>query len=155
MTSSDDGIWRAVADDRTRALQRLDAMASTAVGKALGASSEKPSGLIAYLAEMLARDLTAIGLMSHDRTEDAALGGVWLAISPDLTGVVLSWTQHDASVAVLGVPMHDEIQRQMRSSLHEILHTLGYRFCSYGAGVAFVVTGFRPPLITDDASWAT
>ena len=126
-----------------------------AVGKALAATSEKPSGLVAYLAEMLARDLTAIGLMSHDRTEDAALGGVWLAISPDLTGVVLSWTQHDASVAVLGLPMHDEMQRQMRISLHEILHTLGYQCCAYGAGEAFLVTDFRPPLVTDDATWGT
>ena len=154
MTSSDDGLWRAVADDRSRAL-RLDALASSAVGKALESSSENPSGMVAYLAEMLARDLTAVGLMSHDRTEDAALGGVWLAISPDLTGVVLSWTQHDASVAVLGVPMHDEIQRQMRLTLHEILHTLGYQYRGYGAGEAFVVTGLRPPLATDDAPWDT
>lgn len=109
--------------------------------------------MVAYLAEMLARDLTAIGLMSDDRTEDAALGGVWLAISSDPTGIVISWTQHDASVAVLGVPMHDEIQRQMRLSIHEILHTLGYQYCAYGAGEAFVVTGFRPPIETDDATW--
>ena len=155
MTSSDDGIWRAVADDRTRALQRLDALASTAAGRALASSSETPSGLVTYLAEILARDLTAIGLMSHDRTEDAALGGVWLALSPDLTGVVLSWTQHDASVAVLGVPVHDEIQRQMRITLHEILHTLGYQYRLYGVGEAFVVTGLRPPLARDDAPWDT
>jgi hypothetical protein len=100
---SDDRIWRALAD-RTRALQRLDSIASTAVGKTLAGSFRKLSALVTDLAEMLIRDLTAIGLMSHDRTGDAVLGGGVLTVSPDVGGVLISWTQHDASVAVLDVP---------------------------------------------------
>ena len=111
---SDDQISRAVDEHRTRALQRLDRDAATAVTKALAGCSPQRSRAVAnlarMLARMLARDLTPIGLSSQ-RTVDAILGGVWLAVAPDIAGIVVAWTQHDASVAVLGVPMHDEIQR--------------------------------------------
>lgn len=89
-------------------------------------------------------------MLSPARTEDTVVGGVWLAVSTEFDGIIVSWTQHDASVGVLGLRVHDDIQREMRLTLYEILHTLGYHFRSYGAGEAYVVTGFRPRFLIND-----
>ncbi len=142
-----DPIGRSIDEQRVRALQRLDAQADAALGKAVPAGS--PGGtsqFILRLARVVARDLTAIGLTVADDTAETIAGGVWLAPSPDRHGIIVTWTQHEASAGAFGIRMHSELQRQMNLILFEILHTLGYGLERYGSGDAHIITRFRAPL---------
>lgn len=92
---------------------------------------------------MLARDLTALGLVVHDSSKSVTTGGVWLAPCADSPGVIVAWTQHGASAAVLGSRLHLDLQQAMNFDLFEVLHILGYAAKGYGAGGAHVVTAPR------------
>ena len=142
-----DRIARTINEHRTQALKRLDAQAHAALGKRFpAASGPETAKFILDLARMVARDLTAIGWPVSDYTRDAVPGGVWLAPSPDALGVIVTWTQHDASVTAFGPRMHCELQRQMNFIVFEVLHTLGYALERYGGGGAHIITRFRAPL---------
>lgn len=108
---ADDRIWRAVDQHRARALQQLDALAANALGdlfpsRRRASSPDRHHGL----AHMLARDLTALGMVVHDSSRSVSTGGVWLAPCPDYPGVIVVWTQHDASAAVLGARLHRMVE---------------------------------------------
>ena len=92
---------------------------------------------------MLARDLTALGMVVHDSSKSVGAGGVWLAPCPDDVGVIVVWTQHDASAAVLGSRLHRDLQETMNFDLAEVLRILGYAVKVYGSGAAHVVTAPR------------
>ena len=138
-------IARAIDQHRARALLRLDGMATNAVGRTFDScSSSEHSAFVADLASTIARDLTALGLLAHTSAHGAVPGGVWLAPAPDRPGVIVSWTQHEASAAVLGPSLHLRLQRQMNLALFEILLALHYPAEEYGGGGAHIVIGFRP-----------
>jgi len=150
---SDDRFRRAVDDLRLRAVRRLDALAGEALGKSFSAGAAPgTAAFVTELARRVARDLTAIGLSVADHTHAAVPGGVWLAPAPDLPGVIVSWTQHDASATAFGLRMHGELQRQLNLILFEVLHTLGYAVERYGPGGAHIITRFRAPLDGYDTS---
>ena len=92
---------------------------------------------------MLARDLTALGMTVHDSSKSVATGGVWLAPCPEHVGVIVVWTQHDASAAVLGSLLHRDLQETMNIDLAEVLRILGYALRAYGSGGAHVVIASR------------
>lgn len=148
----DDRFGRTIDEQRSRALSRLDAATTSAVSKhfAAAAGPGTDDAFVTDLARRLARDLTAIGLGVSDYTCGAVPGGVWLAPAPDRPGVIVTWTQHDASALALGPRMHSELQRAMNMILFEIIHSLGYSVERYGPCGAHVVTRFRPPLDGDD-----
>lgn len=139
---TDDRIWRAVEDQRFRALQQLEALAGNAVGD-LFRSPHRASPFDHYIARMLAQDLTALGMAVHDSAKSITTGGVWLAPCREYPGVIVAWTQHDASAAVFGVRLHRELQGMMNFDLYEVLCELGYTIKPYGNGGAHVVTAPR------------
>jgi hypothetical protein len=96
-----------------------------------------------HLARMLARDLTALGMVVHDSSKSVTAGGVWLAPCPDHPGVMVAWTQHDASAAVLGADLHCDLQETLNFDLGEVLRILGYAVKALGTGGAHVVTAPR------------
>jgi hypothetical protein len=141
---TDDRIWRAIDQQRARALQRLDAIAANALGDLFPSRRRASSpGRDHALARMLARDLTALGMVVHDSSKSVGAGGVWLAPCPDDVGVIVVWTQHDASAAVLGSRLHRDLQETMNFDLAEVLRILGYAVKVYGSGAAHVVTAPR------------
>jgi hypothetical protein len=75
-------IWRAIDDHRARALHHLDALAANALGGLFRARDSKPSDFRYELARMIARDLTARGMVVHDSANSVSAGGVWLAPAP-------------------------------------------------------------------------
>jgi hypothetical protein len=140
----EDQFDRAIEEQRNQALRRLEALSAAALGKAFALSA--PLGTVDFvveLARMVARDLTAIGFVVHDHSHGAVPGGVWLGPAPDACGVIVTWTQHDASATLFGFPLQNELQRQRNLDLFETLHTLGYPVRAYSAGGAQLVTGFR------------
>lgn len=139
-----DRIWRAIDEQRARSLQQLDAIAAKSLGdlfpsRRWAASSD--CGRV--LAHMLARDLTALGMVVHDSSKSVTTGGVWLGPCPDERGVIVVWTQHDASAAVLGARLHRDLQETMNFDLSEVLRLLGYTLRAYGSGGAHIVTAPR------------
>ena len=92
---------------------------------------------------MLARDLTALGMVVHDSSKSVTAGGVWLGPCPDHPGVIVAWTQHDASAAVLGGDLHRDLQETLNFGLDDALRILGYAVKTYGTGGAHVVTAPR------------
>ena len=139
-----DRIWRAIDQHRARALQQLDALAANALGDLFASRRRAPSNDRHHgLAYMLARDLTALGMVVHDSSKSVSTGGVWLAPCPDYPGVIVVWTQHDASAAVLGARLHRDLQGAMNFELSEVLRILGYTLNVYGSGGAHVVTAPR------------
>lgn len=139
-----DRIWRAVDEHRADALQQLDAVASNAMGDLFSSrrrdSSSDPDH---KLARMLARDLTALGIVVHASSKSVPTGGVWLGPCIDHPGVIVTWTQHAASAAVLGSARHRDLQETMNFDLSEVLRTLGYTVKAYGGGGAHLVTASR------------
>jgi hypothetical protein len=142
---TDHRVWRAIDQHRARALQQLDALAANALGDLFPSPrSSDPAPSDDYvLARMLARDLTALGMVVHDSSRSVATGGVWLAPCVDYPGVIAVWTQHDASAAVLGSSLHCDLQETMNFDLSEVLRILGYTVRPYGSGGAHVVTAAR------------
>ncbi len=139
-----DRICRAIDQHRARALQQLDALAANALGDLFpsrGRASSPDRDHV--LARMLARDLTALGMVVHDSSKSVTTGGVWLAPCADYPGVIVVWTQHDASAAVLGSRLHLDLQETMNFDLAEVLRILGYALKVYGSGGAHVVTAPR------------
>lgn len=132
-------IWRAIEGHRARALQQLDAAAAGALRDLFPRSRASVPEPIHDLARMLARDLTALGFVVHDSSMAVAAGGVWLAPCQDGPGVIVSWTQHDASAAVLGCKLHRDLQQIMNFDLHVVLRMLGYTVRRSGGGGANVV----------------
>ena len=57
--------------------------------------------------------------------------------------MIVAWTQHEASAAVLGRRLHCELQQRMNLDLGEALRILGYTVKLYGSGSAHVVTTAR------------
>lgn len=92
---------------------------------------------------MLARDLTALGLVVHDSSKSMCTGGVWLAPCPEYPGVLVVWTQHNASAAVFGPRLYRDLQETMNFDLSEVLRILGYTVKVYGIGGSHVVTAAR------------
>lgn len=141
---TDDRIWRAIDEHRARALQQLDAVAANALGDLFPSRRRMSSSDGNHvLARLLARDLTALGMVVHDSSKSVPTGGVWLAPCPDGPGVMVVWTQHDASAAVLGSRLHRDLQETMNFDLAEVLRILGYAVKVYGSGGAHVVTAPR------------
>ena len=139
-----DRICRAIDQHRARALQQLDALAANALGDLFPSRRRASSSDCDHaLAHMLARDLTALGMVVHDSSRSVTTGGVWLAPCVDYPGVIVAWTQHDASAAVLGARLHRELQETMNFDLSEVLRILGYTLKVYGSGGAHVVTASR------------
>ena len=139
-----DRIWRAIDEQRARSLHQLDAVAAKSLGdlfpsRRWAASSDCDR----VLARMLARDLTAVGMVVHDSSKSVTTGGVWLGPCPDHPGVIVVWTQHDASAAVLGARLHRDLQETMNFDLSEVLRLLGYTPRVYGSGGAHIVTAPR------------
>lgn len=141
---TDDRIWRTIDQHRARALQRLDALAANALGGVFRARRRRLSDSAYDLAHTIARDLTALGVVVHDSSTSLSAGGIWLTPCPEYRGVIVAWTQHEASAAVLGPRLHCELQQKMNSDLGEALHILGYTVKLYGSGRAHVVTAARP-----------
>ena len=142
---TDDRIWRAIDAHRARALYQLDATAANALGDLFRARRREASPELRYdLARMIARDLTALGMVVHDSATSVWSGGVWLAPCPEFSGVIVVWTQHDASAAVLGPALHHDLQETMNFDLAEVLRMLGYTVKAYSSGGAHVVTAPRP-----------
>lgn len=140
---ADDRIDRAIAEHRARALQQLDGLAANALGDLFRSRRRAPSTSSHDLAHRLARDLTALGMAVHDSSRSATTGGVWLAPCLDDPGVIVVWTQHEASAAVLGPRLHRDLQVTMNFDLCEVLRILGYAVKPYGSGEAHVVTAPR------------
>ncbi len=135
-----DRIWQAIDQQRAHALRKLDAVAAYALGDLFQRGT---AGADHDLARMLARDLTALGMVVHDSSASVPTGGVWLAPCMGHPGVIVAWTQHAASAAVLGPALHRDLQETMNFDLHEILRILGYPVKSYGGGRSHIVTGPR------------
>jgi hypothetical protein len=91
------------------------------------------------LAKSLARDLTALGITVHDSSTSVPTGGVWLAPCREQPGVIVSWTQHGASAAVLGAQLHRDLQETMNFDLCGVLRLLGYTVRRYDSGGAHLV----------------
>lgn len=141
---TDDRIWRAIDEQRARALQKLDAVAANSLGDLFPSRRRaESSDCDRVLACMLARDLTALGMVVHDSATSVVTGGVWLAPCPDCRGIIVAWTQHDASAAVLGSRLHRDLQETMNFDLSEVLRILGYTLKVYSSGAAHVVTASR------------
>lgn len=137
-------ICRAIDQHRARALQQLDALAANALGDLFSPRRRTSSSDCNHtLAHMLARDLTALGMVVHDSSKSVTTGGVWLAPCADYPGVIVVWTQHDASAAVLGARLHRDLQETMNFDLSDVLRILGYSLQVYGSGAAHVVTVAR------------
>lgn len=141
---TDDRIWRSIDQHRARALQRLDALAANALGDVFRLRRRRLSDSEFNLAHMIARDLTALGMVVHDSTTSMSTGGVWLTPCSEYRGVIVAWTQHEASAAALGPRLHCELQQEMNFDLGEALRILGYTVKVYGSGRAHVVTAPRP-----------
>ena len=141
---TDDRIWRTIDQHRARALQRLEGLAANALGGVFRARRRKLSDSEYNLAHMIARDLTALGMVVHDSATSMSNGGVWLTPCTEYRGVIVAWTQHEASAAVFGRRLHCELQQTMNFDLGEALRILGYTVKVYGSGKAHVVTTPRP-----------
>ena len=141
---TDDRIWRTIDQHRARALQRLDGIAANALNGQFRVRRRRLSDSEYNLAHMIARDLTALGMVVHDSSTSLSTGGVWLTPCPEYRGVIVAWTQHEASAAVLGRRLHCELQLKTNSDLGEALRMLGYTVKVYGSGRAHVVTTPRP-----------
>ena len=141
---TDDRIWRTIDQHRARALQRLDGLAVNALGGLFRMRRRRLSDWEYHLAHTLARDLTALGTVVHDSATSMSTGGVWLTPCPEYRGIIVTWTQHEASAAVLGRRLHCELQQKMNADLGETLRMLGYTVKIYGSGNAHVVTTPRP-----------
>jgi hypothetical protein len=135
--------WRAIDEHRARALQELDALAANALGDLFPSHRRVSSDSDHRLARMLARDLTALGMVVHDSSKSVGTGGVWLAPCADGPGVIVVWTQHAASAAVLGSRLHRDLQETMNFDLYEVLRLLGYAVKVCSGGGAHVVTAPR------------
>jgi hypothetical protein len=142
--------WRGIDQHRAAALPRLNAAATATVRNAFSAASVAPLPLVIDLAVAITRDLTAIGFSIANGAKDGVPGGVYLAPSLDIPGVIVAWVPHDAGPEVLGLPMHGEVQRQVNLFLCEILHTLGYAVGGFTRGGGHIVTGIRRPLTPAD-----
>ena len=142
--------WRGIDRHRAAALPRLNAAATAAVRRAFSASSVAPLPAVINLAVAVTRDLTAVGFSVVNAAEDVVPGGVQVAPSLEMPGVIVAWVPHSSSTEVFGLPMNGEIQRQMNLLLYEILHRLGYGIGGYTRGGAHIVTGIRPPLSPAD-----
>lgn len=142
---TDDRIWRSIDEQRARSLHQLESLAANALG-GLFPGRRSSSGSHHELAHLLARDLVALGLVVHDSAQSVATGGVWLAPCSEPPGVLVAWTQHEASAAILGPRLHLDLQWTMNFDLSEMLRALGYAVQAYGggAGIAHVVTARRP-----------
>ena len=141
---TDDRIWQAIDRHRARALHGLDALAANALGGMFRARRRRLADSEYDLAHRIARDFTALGLVVHDSATNVSTGGVWLASCLEYRGVIVAWTQHEASAAVLGRHLHCELQDTMNFDLGEVLRILGYTVKVYGSGRAHVVTAPRP-----------
>jgi hypothetical protein len=89
-------------------------------------------------------DLTALGMVVHDSATSVPTGGVRLAPCSEFSGVIVVWTEHDASAAVLGAALHRDLQETMNIDLVEVLRMLRYTVQGYSCGAAHVVTAARP-----------
>lgn len=138
---TDDRISRAIAEQRARAIHELESVAVNSLGDLFRSlrrvATPDPSHQLAY---RLARDLTALGLVVHDSSKSVSTGGVWLGPCLDDEGVLVTWTQHDASAAVLGARRHLDLQETLNFDLCEALRILGYTVQPYDGGSAHVVT---------------
>jgi hypothetical protein len=148
---SEDRLERTMDQQRTRAVEELESLAAASLGRTFGTPAAPGNTALADLARTLARDLTAVGFVVHDDAIGPIPGGVWLAPAPDTPGVIVTWTQHEASAAVLGFPMYCELQRQLSLDVFEVLHGLGYPVRLY-RGSAHIVTDFRPPFDGEELS---
>ena len=135
-----DRIWRAIDEHRARSLHQLHALAANALGGLFPVRRSSASDSEYELARMIARDLTAIGLVVHDSARSVSTGGVWLAPCGEPPGVLVAWTQHDASVEVLGQRLQRDLQETMNFDIAEALRILGYTVKGYGIGSAHVIT---------------
>ena len=140
---TDDRIWRAIDEHRSRSLHQLDALAANALGDVFPVRRRSPSDGQYELPRMIARDLVALGMVVHDSARSVSTGGVWLAPCGEDSGVVVTWTQHDASAAVLGQRLHRDLQETMNFDISEVLRMLGYTVKGHGSGSAHVVTAPR------------
>ena len=147
-----DQVWRDIEQDQLRALKRLDADAdcaplADAFGMPLAAQGTEP---LADLTRALARDLIAAGFNIHDCAGKVPGGGVCLTPGSSAEGVIVTWTQHDASEAAFGYSRHTDLQEQMNCGLADLLTTMGYPIEDFGQASAHIVTGPRPADETDD-----
>lgn len=149
-----DQRWRDIEQDQLRALKRLDAdVAGVRLSDGFGTPLVPPgTEPIADLARALARDLIAAGFEIHDCAAKAPGGGVCLTPGADAGGVIVTWTQHDASEAALGYGRHADIQEQMNYAVADVLTTIGYPVEEFGQAGANLVTGPRPAYEAHDAS---
>src|SRR5688572_29408766 len=77
-SGTDDRVWRAVDQHRARALHELYAVAANALGDLFPSRRRAPSASPdLHLARMLARDLTALGMVVPDSSTSVTAGGVW------------------------------------------------------------------------------
>ena len=79
---TDDRIWRTIDQHRARALQRLDGIAANALNGQFRVRRRRLSDSEYNLAHMIARDLTALGMVVHDSSTSLSTGGVWLTPCP-------------------------------------------------------------------------
>jgi hypothetical protein len=115
-------------------------MAANALGDLFARLPREPASDSTHeLGKSLARDLTALGLIVHDSSTSVPTGGVWLAPCLERPGVIVSWTQHDASAAVLGPRLHCDLQETMNFDLCGVLRLLGYTVRPYDTGGAHLV----------------
>ena len=140
-----DQVWHDIERDQLRALKRLDADAERApladgVGMPLSPPGTDP---LADLTRAVARDLIAAGFAVHDCAGKAPSGGVCLTPAANAQGVIVTWTQHDASEAAFGYSRYSDLQEQMNYALADVLTTLGYPVGGYGQATAHLVTGPR------------
>jgi hypothetical protein len=82
-------------------------------------------------------------MVVHDSSTSVATGGVWIAPCADGPGVVVVWTQHAASDAVVGTRLHSDLQETMNFDLYEVLRLLGYAVRTCSSGGTHVVTAPR------------
>ena len=146
-----DEVWRDIEQDQLRALKRLDADADRAAladgfGMPLAPPGTEP---LADLTRAVARDFIAAGFAVHDCAGKAPGGGVCLTPAADARGVIVTWTQHDASGAAFGYNRYSDLQEQMNYALADVLTTLGYPVDGFGQATAHLVTGPRPADETD------
>ncbi len=147
---------RDIEQDQQRVLKRLDADAYAApladgIGMPLAPPGTEP---LADLTRAMARDLIAAGFAIHDCAGKAPGGGVCLTPAANAQGVIVTWTQHDASEAALGYSRYADLQEQMNYALADVLTTMGYPVEGFGQATARLVRGPRPIGETDATTGA-
>lgn len=141
---TDDRFGRAIDEQRARSLHQLHALAANALGDLFPARRGRRSPDFGYeLARTIARDLTALGMVVHDSARSVSTGGVWLAPCVEYPGVIVTWTQHEASATVLGPRLQRDLQETMNFDISEALRMLGYTVKGYGIGSAHLVTDWN------------